>query len=286
MNRTTAQSGPSDSESAVEFCHVALPRPVLQTFAYGLPAELREMARPGMRVRVPFGQRRAVGCIERISDESGRPAVRNVLALLDSEPVFSPHLLQLARWVADYYVAPLGLVLRSALPPGLLGTTPKDDPRRRIKLVKLTKELPTLTARDEAFGRAARQRALFEQLETMGGECSLVHAQKVLGFGRAVVDGLVARELAQISDAVISRDPFGTDGMLADGSDRAGVRISPSAAQRKVIAGLSALAAQPSPGVALLHGVTGSGRRLSTSSYWRTRDAGDAPGSFSFQRSL
>ncbi|MEE9208310.1 MAG: primosomal protein N' [Gemmatimonadota bacterium] len=239
-----------------------MPRPVLQTFAYGIPAELREIARPGMRVRVPFGQRRAVGCIERVSGHSGRRSVRNVLELLDNEPVLSPHLLQLARWVADYYAAPLGLVLRSALPPGLLGAAPKDDPRRRVKVVKLTKELPTLLAREEAFGRATRQRALFEQLEAMGGESSLVHVQKVLGFGRGVIDGLVARDMALISDAVMIRDPFGKDGVLADRSAGTGAAIAPSEAQRTVIDGLSALAAEAGAGVALLRGVTGSGKTL------------------------
>ncbi|MEN8144139.1 MAG: primosomal protein N' [Gemmatimonadota bacterium] len=257
-----AQSGPEAPKRVAAFCHVALPRPVLQTFAYGIPAEWREIARPGMRVRVPFGRRRAVGCIERISAESGRNSVRDVLELLDSEPVFSPHLLQLTRWVADYYAAPFGLVLRSALPPGLLGAAPKNDPRRRIKVVKLTKRLPTLVSREEAFGRAARQRALYEQLEALGGECSLVHAQKVLGFGRGVVDGLVARDLAAISEAVFSRDPFAAEEAAADGSGVVGGRTSPSEAQRTVIAGLSALGASENPGVALLRGVTGSGKTL------------------------
>ncbi len=102
------------------YCDVALPRPVRSTFVYRLPAELAEAARPGMRVLVPFRRRRMVGCIDRIRSETELERVRPVLDLLDDTPLLPDRLLELCRWVADYYVAPLGLVLRAALPPGVL----------------------------------------------------------------------------------------------------------------------------------------------------------------------
>lgn len=110
----------SPEDSLAAYCEVALPKPVLQTFTYRLPPELREGARPGMRVLVPFGRRKMVGCISALKPETDLARVRPVLDVLDPQPLLPPHLLELCRWTADYYVAPPGLVLRAALPPGLL----------------------------------------------------------------------------------------------------------------------------------------------------------------------
>ncbi len=102
------------------YCDVALPRPVRSTFVYRLPAALAVAARPGMRVLVPFRRKRVIGCIDRLRSETELERVRPVLDLVDDTPLLSGRLLELCRWVAEYYVAPLGLVLRAALPPGAL----------------------------------------------------------------------------------------------------------------------------------------------------------------------
>ncbi|MFW6193559.1 MAG: primosomal protein N', partial [Gemmatimonadota bacterium] len=104
----------------MRYCHVALPRPLRQTFVYELPPGLRGAARPGARVLVPFRDRTLVGCIDRLSDDTDLSRVRPVEDLLDEEPLLPGPLLDLCRWIAHYYVAPPGMVLRTALPPGLL----------------------------------------------------------------------------------------------------------------------------------------------------------------------
>jgi primosomal protein N' (replication factor Y) len=153
------------------FCQVALPRPVHQTFTYGLPKEIRDRAQPGMRLRVPFGKREAIGCIESVAPQARSEGVRAALELLDSGPVLSGRLLQTCRWISDYYVAPLGLVFRSALPPGMLGDRSDDSADQVLirKVVRLSRRLPTLEEREAMFGRAFRQRQAFETLEELGG---------------------------------------------------------------------------------------------------------------------
>ncbi|MGA9061241.1 MAG: primosomal protein N' [Terracidiphilus sp.] len=97
------------------YCEVALPVPLEHTFTYGV----REGQSPqrGARVIVPFRNEKLIGVVTAIDAKA--PAdfeVRYLEAVLDEEPLLSEHLLELAQWTAQYYLAPLGEVLRAMLP--------------------------------------------------------------------------------------------------------------------------------------------------------------------------
>ncbi len=98
------------------FCDVSLPVPLDQPFTYALPVTLQHRVQPGSRLIVPFGPRKLTGVILRCHDEAPAIATREALRLIDSEPVLDDQLLALGRWIAAYYCAPLGDVLRSMLP--------------------------------------------------------------------------------------------------------------------------------------------------------------------------
>ena len=96
-------------------CEVALPVPLDRTFTYAV----REGQRPqrGARVIVPFRNEKLIGVVTD-TDAKAPPEfeVRYIEAVLDEEPLLSTHLLELAEWMAQYYIAPLGEVLRAMLP--------------------------------------------------------------------------------------------------------------------------------------------------------------------------
>ena len=97
------------------FCEVALPVPLDRTFTYALSDGLQP--KRGARVVVPFRNEKLIGVVTALSDAP--PAdfdARTIEALLDDEPLLSDHLLSLADWIAQYYLAPLGEVLRGMLP--------------------------------------------------------------------------------------------------------------------------------------------------------------------------
>lgn len=99
---------------------VAVPGPFAVPLTYELPADLAPFARVGVRVRVPLGKRRAVGWLVDLAVEPPAGiALKPIEAVLDLEPLLPPDLLELARFVADYYLAPLGEVLRAVVPSGL-----------------------------------------------------------------------------------------------------------------------------------------------------------------------
>ena len=228
------------------------------TLAYRVPKGLRRRLLPGDRVRVPLGQRRVIGVVDRLEAVRDRE-LRNVMEVLDEAPVLDEELLRLCRWVADYYVAPLGLVIRAALPPGLMGGRANggEGPTARTRrVIRLVSDLPTLAARDELFGRSPRQREAFETLETLGGQSATAHMSGQLGFSRTVLQGLVAKGVAEVADEVVTRDPF------SDFEPTTTERFTPTHAQATVIRALLEETAAPTPRVALLHGVTGSGKTL------------------------
>jgi primosomal protein N' (replication factor Y) len=103
-------------EGSFPYCDVSLPVPLDQPFTYSLPETLRHRVKPGSRILVPFGPRKLTGVITRCHDDRPEIAIRDALRLLDSEPVLSPEMLALGRWIASYYCAPLGEVLRGMLP--------------------------------------------------------------------------------------------------------------------------------------------------------------------------
>ncbi|MEX2261600.1 MAG: primosomal protein N' [Bryobacteraceae bacterium] len=98
------------------YCDVSLPIPLDQPFTYALPETLRHRVKPGCRVTVPFGPRKLTGVILRCHRDAPEMSTREALRLIDAEPVLSGDLLALGQWIAGYYCAPLGEVLRGMLP--------------------------------------------------------------------------------------------------------------------------------------------------------------------------
>lgn len=98
------------------YADVSLPVPLNQSFTYSLPETLHHRVKPGSRLLVPFGSRKLAGIVLRVMAETSEPKLREALRLLDEEPAFDTAALNLARWISNYYCAPLGEVLRVMAP--------------------------------------------------------------------------------------------------------------------------------------------------------------------------
>ena len=105
---------------AVAVAHVIVALPMDRVFSYTIPAELLEEARPGCRVLVSFGSRLLTGMIVEVTHEvSVSERTKPLLDVLDEAPSFSPELLELTRWISEYYVCSWGEAARAALPSGI-----------------------------------------------------------------------------------------------------------------------------------------------------------------------
>ena len=97
-----------------EFCDVALAVPLDMAFTYRVPEGMAPAV--GGRVLVPFRQQRMSGIVVELHDRKPSVQTKNVISVIDSEPVLDESLVRLGKWIADYYLAPIGEVFRTMLP--------------------------------------------------------------------------------------------------------------------------------------------------------------------------
>lgn len=100
------------------YAEVAIPAGVDKTFTYTVPEHLTATARAGVRVLVPFGRKTVTGIIVDLPRSTTLTSLRPVTDVLDPAPVLPGRMLSLCTWIAHYYMAPLGEVLRAAIPHG------------------------------------------------------------------------------------------------------------------------------------------------------------------------
>ncbi len=147
-----------------EYAEVAVPVAVRATFTYAIPPHLRDDVRLGSRVEVPLGTKRTTGFVIELRDAAPRgQKLKPIHALLDEdEPALLPEIIDLCRWAADYYIAPLGEMLRVALPANMAARG-----RREIVLNEAKDPLPVAEP-DRPLIEELRKRPLrmAEALET------------------------------------------------------------------------------------------------------------------------
>jgi primosomal protein N' (replication factor Y) len=187
-----APDEPTPSPSLPLYAEVAFPLRVSQTFTYRLPLALREEARVGARLLVPFGRKLITGYIVALHDaldeavELEEADIKEAEELLDAEPLLTPEVLEITRWISDYYAAPWGEVLKAALPAGLNATVEQVltiTPEGRDELARLPVGR-TSTAKARVLRRVADE-----------GETTLRAVTREVGQNRVAA---VARELDRL----------------------------------------------------------------------------------------
>lgn len=247
------QSEPHDAGAAANltYAEVAVPLHVFQTFTYRLNGQLSAQAVPGARIMVPLGRKLVAGYIVALLDTL--PAnlaeldIKEAQDLVDLEPVCSPEILQLARWVSDYYACPLGEVIKAALPPGM---TPSKRGRTFVK-PKL-RRFVRLIGSDEQKLTAAQERVV-KTLE-QSGPVSLQSLCEAAGAGASTVSSLAKKGFVEVYDEAVRRDP------LAHTSTLPARELTLTSPQHAVLEKIKEQIARGTYGAFLLHGVTGSGK--------------------------
>jgi primosomal protein N' (replication factor Y) len=168
---------------------VALPLPMTQTFTYSVTGPIPA---PGTRVLVPFRRDERIGWVAGPARPGPVPGIRGILDVLEDVPSAPPEIMDLSRWMADYYLAPLGMVLRTALPSVLSDTS---------------RDFLTLVAAGDGSG-TSREEKLLSALAEAGGPRRVRTLRKSIGMGSLwpEIRRLTARGLLR-HETLPPRDP-------------------------------------------------------------------------------
>ncbi len=180
--REPKRAGEPAGSDRPAYVEVAVPLPLDGPLTYEVPESFAALARPGARARVRVGRRRLVGVIVGRREEPPEGvALRPLEAVVDPRPILPEELLELAAFVSDYYLAPLGEVLRAMLPADLAPwgdqriwltdagalATPRDADEAAVVEALLASGRTTLAALQGAVGGAALDEAV-ERLRAAG----------------------------------------------------------------------------------------------------------------------
>ena len=154
------------------FADVILPLPLDGTFTYSLPPEWQEAVKPGCRVLVPFGRNKQyVGIVAQLHDNKPEGyEIKDLLQVIDTQPILLPEQYRLWQWIADYYMSPIGEVYKAALPAGLKaedGYRPKTE--TYIRLTPQFRSEQSLHIALDMLKRAPKQLDCFIEFLALSG---------------------------------------------------------------------------------------------------------------------
>src|SRR5215831_6673343 len=188
------------------FCDVALPVPLDMVFTYrvGDPSPA-----VGARVLVPFRNERLSGIVTALHDREPSMKAKEVLQVLDGEPVVDPTLMKLGQWIAQYYLAPLGEVFRTMLPLAA--------EIRKAKIYSITEAGHEALHASATIGSSRRSRqdvdtqmleyAVLDYLAMCDADATLeATLRSATGASRDLLDNLVRKKWIARQDASSARD--------------------------------------------------------------------------------
>ncbi len=245
---------PSETPAPVEagtglYADIVFDRPMDHAFTYAVGSPLAETIGVGKRVRVPFGRgdRPVIGYCIGVHDNRPGRAVKEVLAVLDEEPLFTDHLLRLTRWMADYYLCAWGQVLNAVVPAG---AREQAGTQRRL----FVEAVPEAELTDPVPALPAKQAAVLARLRESGKPIDVKQLQRQASCGSGPIKALLERGLVRQVVRRVDKGPAAGEETAAEGP------ITLNGDQLRAWAVLEPALREGGFRAFLLHGVTGSGK--------------------------
>jgi primosomal protein N' (replication factor Y) len=188
-------------EMSSPFCNVALSVPLRTTFTYAVPEALRETVQVGSRVLVPFRKKAMVGVVvEFVGSAPAGTNAREITRVLDLVPALTPKLIELAHWIAGYYLAPVGEVFRAMLPP----VTELKSQRQIVLTDAGCGAAESLSGGELSHGLTSGEAAFLAKLKEKKGML-LLGPEAKLGVDASALQRLQRRGLIEIREMVQGR---------------------------------------------------------------------------------
>jgi len=215
-------------------------------FDYSIPEGMAAVT--GCRVKVPLRNKSSTGTIVDVTEEMPTKfTLRPLDALIDPEPLITPKLMELGKWMADYYGSPMEQVMRSLLPEAVRQESHSEKTRKVVCI----DQKPDDETLEKLAKRAPRQHLILALLDAAGGQMALAD----LGGGSvaASVKSLAKNGYVKVIEEAVRRDPDEGEEFLEDKP----LKLNPGQAVAMVEV-LRQINEPEKP--MLMHGVTGSGK--------------------------
>ncbi len=250
---------------------VALNIPKETLFSYLIPSGLADSIKPGHLVYVPLKKRREIGIVIEVNHQKEDEAevekdLKEILALPYPNPVLDSTLLDLAKWISDYYFCPLGMTIRALIPTGLIPERNYSElgndifsPRGKEKKVPYIciggneEEIKQHIASN--IKKTPRQCSILNTLLAKGGKASLLEIFPNRQIPYSLISKMVNRGLLKRTYEREFRDPYTRSDTQKRYKD-----IKLTQDQEGALAQLYISLDQGGFAPFLLHGVTGSGK--------------------------
>jgi len=261
---------------------VSLEIALRREFDYLIPEELVSQVEVGSRVQVPFGARKIPGCVTALAEESAHTNLKAILKVIGTQSMVTPKVLQLARWIGEYYCCAPETALKAVLPEAVRQEEAGFRERLFVRLLNVPAEPPKLSRRQQDVWNILLERR----------ELAMTELLKLAKTTAATVRKLEDRSLVEIAPQISERDPYSREQILPSTP----ITLNPSqvGALAKIVAAMEArhltgaqaptvrvgaaggtggetpskpaggdacaTLAKPTAATFLLHGVTGSGK--------------------------
>ena len=186
---------------------VSLEIALRKEFDYLIPPGLAGQIEVGSRVQVPFGPRKIHGCVTALAEESARANLKSILKVIGAQTMVTPKVLQLARWIAEYYCCAPETALKSVLPEAIRKKKGTEEGWKKQLFVRAQppgSEFPKLPKRQQEVWNLIEERR----------EILLTEVLELAETTAATVRKLEDRGLVEITSEISERDPYAREHIL------------------------------------------------------------------------
>src|SRR5437868_9250056 len=234
-----------------KFARVIIDRAIRRELDYAIPESLSAGVGVGTRVRVPFRDRRALATVVALLEETKAKGIREIEAIIGEGPTLSEPLLELARWIANYYCCPIEAVMRSLLPQVIRRAEVGWKKQQFVEIGSIV----TNETMEALRRRAPRQAELLEELTKVNAAVPAAEILRRLSLNVSTLRALAKRGLLKISERAVARDPHAGEQFIP------GPELLLNEEQTAAFATIVRAISSPEKAKPiLLHGVTGSGK--------------------------
>ena len=239
----------SSLETRPRYARVHLDRAGDRALDYLIPDSLTGLIAAGSRVRVPLRTRLVLGTVVDILETTDADSPREIYEMIGNAPMIRPKLIEIARWISEYYCCPLQTAMTCVLPQVVRQASVAP---RRLNFARLLRR-PTVAELDALATKAPRQADALRALQDVDAPRRIGELAEEAGVSEAVFRGLERKGWLTIETAEVARDPFAGETFLPT------TELVLNAEQRHAVDSIKKAIQTPAQPL-LLFGVTGSGK--------------------------